>query len=687
MQKLTSKLYLLLFLLSGSLFGNGSNEASTGSCTTQGAGCSCSIGTVTSCTQCSRTGSDYSYTETLSSSTIIESTTRTIVISGCPNHPFTDYTPNTACKGSLTMTVPALPKYISSTSSSDYTSLKNAGGATGILFDGATVYSAFGGQGFGTVTSYTNSAPYAEGYSFDQCGQHSSGSSPGAYHSHVPPSCLLNQLGASTTAPSPLLGYMVDGFPIYGPRGPNGIYMKNCGQTGADSTYCTDSCGGYFDDSQSVWADGYVYRYFVMGPYNGISDICANDLWRDGIYSGNGQTITNTPYASCNYAFAQTFYPFTPLCLRGCVPSSMTATLGFSTSGLQTSPTCPSDPSKYIAGYTDTSKIKTTNALPVTPYLTALTSCMNNDCSNGYPNPNTCVHDLNTGAYIDPTLSPTLTPSSATRLPTSPSSSPSVAPTMPTLTPTFRPSSPSVAPISAPTPVPVTNPSPSSSSSSSSSCFASNELVELSSGVMRAISALSVGDEVVVMDKMGSLRTSPVVAVPHGPNKVLSVFRQIRAVSGGSIVLTPNHLIMAHKRISSNGLLYDCEHMNVTAFQLFAAVDVAVGDCILSKSGIGEEVATTLELWDRGIYTIVTKEDYLVVAGYVASPFSTNHRIPDAFYQSHRYVYSLAPQYFTAWSTWSQFVSQIVGDLINLQFTIFRMDQMSTARLGAYSLA
>lgn len=127
--------------------------------------------------------------------------------------------------------------------------------------------------------------------------------------------------------------------------------------------------------------------------------------------------------------------------------------------------------------------------------------------------------------------------------------------------------------------------------------------------------------------------------------------------------------------------------MNVTAFQLFAAVDVAVGDCILSKSGIGEEVATTLELWDRGIYTIVTKEDYLVVAGYVASPFSTNHRIPDAFYQSHRYVYSLAPQYFTAWSTWSQFVSQIVGDLINLQFTIFRMDQMSTARLGAYSLA
>lgn len=83
--------------------------------------------------------------------------------------------------------------------------------AVGILFDGATVYSAFGGSGFGTVTSYTNSAPYAEGYTFDQCGEHSSGSAVGAYHAHVPPSCLLNQLNATSTSASPRLGYMMDG--------------------------------------------------------------------------------------------------------------------------------------------------------------------------------------------------------------------------------------------------------------------------------------------------------------------------------------------------------------------------------------------------------------------------------------------------------------------------------------------
>ena len=94
------------------------------SCTSAGPGCSCTSTTVTSsssCTPCSRTGSDYSYSETLSPLTngrVTNATVRTITISGCPNHAFTDYTPNTACKGTLTMTVPALPGFVTSTSNS-----------------------------------------------------------------------------------------------------------------------------------------------------------------------------------------------------------------------------------------------------------------------------------------------------------------------------------------------------------------------------------------------------------------------------------------------------------------------------------------------------------------------------------------------------------------------------------------
>ena len=94
-----------------------------------------------------------------------------------PNHAFTDYTPNTACKGTLKMTVPALPRYMASTTNTLATtgcnsltsihansyyklcSFKIA--AVGILFDGAIVYSAYGRSGFRTLTGYSNSAPYA----------------------------------------------------------------------------------------------------------------------------------------------------------------------------------------------------------------------------------------------------------------------------------------------------------------------------------------------------------------------------------------------------------------------------------------------------------------------------------------------------------------------------------------------
>ena len=91
-------------------------------CTGPGVGCSCITTPVTTCTACSRTGSDYSYSETLSplsaTGQVTNATVRTIKINGCPNHAFTDYTPNTACKGTLTMTVPALPRYMSSTTNS-----------------------------------------------------------------------------------------------------------------------------------------------------------------------------------------------------------------------------------------------------------------------------------------------------------------------------------------------------------------------------------------------------------------------------------------------------------------------------------------------------------------------------------------------------------------------------------------
>jgi hypothetical protein len=341
-----------------------------------------------------------------------------------------------------------------------------------MLYDGATIFSAYGGSSYPELAidlsnAYSRSAPYVEGYSFDFCGQHSSGASPGNYHTHVAPPCLLHQLGQTDDSLSPLLGFMVDGFPIYGPRGPGGVMIKRCSEATADPTYCTDQCGGIYDDSQTIWADGYVYRYFMMGPYNSASestDLCTNDMWRD---------IDEGAFSTCGYDFPETYYPFTPLCLRGCMPS----TARIVDSG--TSVTLPSCAGKTsIAGtVSDAEPVQAREQLDVYSMLDA---CMSTTCGDdGYPDPNECVHSSADGSYVGaagvPTVTPSAVPSPAPTnapvlnvLPTSPTAAPttlspthiptSAAPT--TLSPTHTPTSllteqPALEPTGVPTPVPT----------------------------------------------------------------------------------------------------------------------------------------------------------------------------------------------------------------------------------------
>jgi len=91
-----------------------------------------------------------------------------------------------------------------------------------------------------------------EGDTFDECGGHSASGSEASYHVHIPPSCLLTQLGQYDSSHSPQVGWAFDGFPIYGPRGTEGVMMQTCSEIGG--TYgvdvCTDECGGMYDDTQ-----------------------------------------------------------------------------------------------------------------------------------------------------------------------------------------------------------------------------------------------------------------------------------------------------------------------------------------------------------------------------------------------------------------------------------------------------
>ncbi|KAK3286668.1 hypothetical protein CYMTET_5785 [Cymbomonas tetramitiformis] len=235
---------------------------------------------------CASDGSSYTYSESLSGDS------RVITMNVCPNHVWTKINPNDAVLGSFEMDIPAYPRY----EASQTADLSEQGGAIGALFNGAYIFSAYGGSNYGKVESYDNSAPKAEGDTFDECNCHSSSDDRKSYHCHTPPSCLLNQLQEKSDAHSPLVGWAQDGFPVYGPRGNGGIMMKQCSFTG-NVEPCVDECGGYYGDIDLE--DGYVYRYYIMGEH-----------------SGGTSCATPEPYGESS----ADYFPFTPLCFKGCCP-------------------------------------------------------------------------------------------------------------------------------------------------------------------------------------------------------------------------------------------------------------------------------------------------------------------------------------------------------------------------------
>ena len=66
---------------------------------------------------------------------------------------------------------------------------------------------------------------------------------------------------------------------------------------------------------------------------------------------------------------------------------------------------------------------------------------------------------------------------------------------------------------------------------------------------------------------------------------------------------------------------------------------------------------------DRGIYTVVTEADtLLVVNGIIASPFATNHHLANSLYNIYRWMNKLTPSLVQ-----SNFVMSIInvfGDIV-----------------------
>jgi hypothetical protein len=118
-------------------------------------------------------------------------------------------------------------------------------GTIGVLNSGAALFNALDGPGRDAVAHEIQ----------DRCGGHPERT--GVYHYHSLPICWGN---GSTKRHSRRIGWALDGFPIYGPRGWGGRYMRNAS---------LDACHGH---THKIWLNGrhrrrYHYHATLEYPY------------------------------------------------------------------------------------------------------------------------------------------------------------------------------------------------------------------------------------------------------------------------------------------------------------------------------------------------------------------------------------------------------------------------------------
>lgn len=152
-------------------------------------------------------------------------------------------------------TIPSTPTYLSKTTT---TSL----GSIGVMISGAVLYNPFEGDGK-TVAMANNFTITKNGITasfVDKCAGHPT-PDVGAYHYHGLPNCVTAKVD-KISKPSHIIGFALDGFPIYGDRDVKGkqITAKNL-----------DQCNGIISVTPE-FPKG-IYHYVLLGTSDARSSI------------------------------------------------------------------------------------------------------------------------------------------------------------------------------------------------------------------------------------------------------------------------------------------------------------------------------------------------------------------------------------------------------------------------------
>ena len=122
------------------------------------------------------------------------------------------------------------------------------------------------------------------------------------------------------------------------------------------------------------------------------------------------------------------------------------------------------------------------------------------------------------------------------------------------------------------------------------------------------------GDDILGADRNGVTSFSAVLFLPHHKNNATRQFDEVSTSSGLTVRMTRNHLLPL------------CDGSLVTARSL------KKDDCLMTADGASKVTTTKQNIISHGIYTAVTKNEFLVVDGIVASPFALAHGIAHSLF-------------------------------------------------------
>ncbi len=168
---------------------------------------------------------------------------------GIPTHKTATFpnatNPNRILKQSYRFTIPRHPKRAERTTPAPF-------GPIGVAVNGIPFYNPYNAEGRDAVMG-----PFAE--VFDSCCGHPD--PMGRYHYHKFPVCVKSPFKESADGHSPLVGYMFDGFALYGPKG-------------ADRKPPTDldECNGHEDAARGYHYHASATYPYLIGAYRGTPD-------------------------------------------------------------------------------------------------------------------------------------------------------------------------------------------------------------------------------------------------------------------------------------------------------------------------------------------------------------------------------------------------------------------------------